>query len=119
MVTAAGPHRHDAPTVRCPARCWWRSPTRTSRPASDAIATALRTRGVALRGGGQRAKFGKQIRYAERRGIPYVWFAGEAGHQVKDIRTGEQVDADPATWAPPSDDLRPKVVSRTDQEQKQ
>ena len=90
-----------------------------SRPESDAIATALRAHGVPCEVAASAAKFGKQIRYAERRGIPFVWFAGESGHQVKDIRTGEQVDADPATWAPPSDDLRPKVVSRTDQEQKQ
>ena len=56
------------------------------------------------------AKFGKQIRYAERRGIPFVWFIQEDGtHEVKDIRTGEQVAADPATWTPPQADLRPQV----------
>ena len=33
-------------------------------------------------------KFGKQIRYAERRGIPFVWFPGDQ-HEVKDIRSGE------------------------------
>jgi histidyl-tRNA synthetase len=55
-------------------------------------------------------KFGKQIRYAERRGIPFVWFPGAAGaHEVKDIRSGEQVGADPATWTPPEADLRPRV----------
>jgi histidyl-tRNA synthetase len=61
------------------------------------------------------AKFGKQIRYADRRGIPYVWFpgAGEDGRdQVKDIRSGEQVDADAATWPCPQEDLRPTVVTR-------
>ena len=57
-------------------------------------------------------KFGKQIRDAERRGIPYVWFPGADGaHEVKDIRSGEQVAADPATWTPPDEDLRPQVVS--------
>ena len=58
-------------------------------------------------------KFGKQIRYAERRGIPYVWFPGADGaaDQVKDIRSGDQVDADPDTWTPPAEDLRPRVVS--------
>jgi histidyl-tRNA synthetase len=35
-----------------------------------------------------------------------VWFgAGE----VKDIRSGEQVAADPDSWTPPEDDLRPSV----------
>jgi histidyl-tRNA synthetase len=57
-------------------------------------------------------KYGKQIRYAERRGIPFVWFpaGAENSHEVKDIRTGEQQPADPATWQPPAEDLRPHVV---------
>ena len=56
-------------------------------------------------------KFGKQIRYAERRGIPFVWFpAADGTHEVKDIRSGEQVAADFAAWMPPADDLRPHVV---------
>lgn len=90
-----------------------------TRGESDAIATALRANGVPCEVAATAQKFGKQIRYAERRGIPYVWFTGDAPgeHQVKDIRTGEQVAADPATWTPPTDDLRPKVVSSTDQEQ--
>ena len=56
-------------------------------------------------------KYGRQIRYAERRGIPYVWFPQDDGsHQVRDIRTGEQVDADPQVWVPPAEDLRPTVT---------
>ncbi|WP_435741545.1 histidine--tRNA ligase [Nocardioides sp. SYSU DS0663] len=82
-----------------------------TRAEADDVATALRRNGVACEVAAAAQKFGKQIRYAERRGIPYVWFTGEDGHQVKDIRTGEQVAADPATWTPPTDDLRPKVVS--------
>ena len=49
------------------------------------------------------AKFGKQIRFAERRGIPFVWFPGEPD-TVKDIRSGDQVEADAATWEPPAAD---------------
>jgi histidyl-tRNA synthetase len=89
-----------------------------SRAASTRVATALRERGIACEVAPKPAKFGKQIRYAERRGIPYVWFLGAAeavagagaGDQVKDIRSGEQVDADAATWTPPSEDLHPQVV---------
>ena len=44
------------------------------------------------------AKFGKQIQFADRRGIPYVWFPGEPD-TVKDIRSGEQVEADAADLA--------------------
>ena len=83
-----------------------------SRPTSDAIAEALRARGIACEVVASPQKFGKQIRYAERRGIPFVWFTdAEGGHAVKDIRSGEQVSADPAAWSPPPDDLRPTVVS--------
>jgi len=82
-----------------------------SRPASNAIADALRARGIPCEVAASPQKFGKQIRYAERRGIPFVWFAGDEGHQVKDIRSGDQVDADPASWAPPVEDLHPQVIS--------
>ncbi|MBC9733586.1 histidine--tRNA ligase [Nocardioides marmotae] len=84
-----------------------------TREESDAIATALRANGVPCEVAATAQKFGKQIRYAERRGIPYVWFTGDDGHQVKDIRTGEQVAADPATWTPPAADHRPRVVVTT------
>jgi histidyl-tRNA synthetase len=82
-----------------------------SRPASEAVATALRARGIPCEVAPSAAKFGKQIRYAERRGIPYVWFPpAEGPGQVKDIRTGDQHEADPAAWTPPTQDLRPQVV---------
>ena len=82
-----------------------------SRPASEAVATALRARGIPCEVAPSAAKFGKQIRYAERRGIPHVWFPqGDGTDQVKDIRTGDQHEADPAAWTPPTQDLRPQVV---------
>lgn len=81
-----------------------------SRPASDRVAAALRARGIPCEVAVSAQRFGKQIRYAERRGIPYVWFpAAAAADEVKDIRSGEQVAADPATWTPPAEDLRPRV----------
>lgn len=82
-----------------------------SRRASSAVAQALRARGIPCEVAPSAAKFGKQIRYADRRGIPFVWFTGEGdvAHQVKDIRSGDQVDADSSTWAPPAEDLRPTV----------
>jgi len=87
-------------------------PGEEDRPAADGVAAALRRRGISVEVSPDAAKFGKQIRYAERRGIPFVWFPQpDGGHQVKDIRSGDQVDADPAAWAPPADDLRPSVRS--------
>ncbi len=95
-------------------------PDEGSRPASDAVAQQLRAHGVPTEVAATPQKFGKQIRYAERRGIPYVWFfqvdeSGSPGaHQVKDIRSGEQYDADPASWTPPEEDLTPQVLTHVD-----
>lgn len=79
-----------------------------TRAQSAAVAATLRGRGIPVETAPTAAKFGKQIRYADRRGIPYVWFPDEG--QVKDIRTGEQADADPALWQCPPADLHPRVV---------
>jgi histidyl-tRNA synthetase len=82
-----------------------------SRGGSTAVADALRARDISCEVSPTAAKFGKQIRTAERRSIPYVWFTNaDGGHEVKDIRSGEQVAADPATWTPPTEDLRPQVL---------
>lgn len=79
-----------------------------SRPEANAVAQQLRQRGIAVEVAVSAAKFGKQIRYAERRGIPFVWFPSTS--EVKDIRTGDQEAQDPNTWAPPPADLRPQVI---------
>jgi histidyl-tRNA synthetase len=88
-------------------------PDEASRPVCDRIATALRRRGIPTEVSPTAAKFGKQIRYADRRGIPYVWFPGggaaAGGDEVKDIRSGDQVGAQAQTWSPPAADLDPVV----------
>ena len=84
------------------------------RADSDAVADALRARGIAADVAPTAAKFGKQIRFADRRAIPFVWFPGMGGaaDSVKDIRSGEQVDADADTWMPDDDaDLAPRVLA--------
>jgi len=88
-------------------------PDEEGRSECDAIAQQLRGRGIATEVAASPQKYGKQIRYAERRGIPFVWFPadGSQAHQVKDIRSGEQHDADPATWNPPPQDLHPQLIS--------
>ena len=77
-----------------------------TRDTAMAVAARLRARGIPTEVAPKADKFGKQIRYADRRGIPYVWF-GEGS--VKDIRSGDQVDADAGSWTPPAEDLRPRV----------
>jgi histidyl-tRNA synthetase len=89
-------------------------PTEAARASCDLVAQALRARGIPTEVAATAQKFGRQIRYAERRGIPFVWFPSDDGaHEVKDIRSGAQVAADPAAWLPPPDDLRPQVLIAT------
>jgi histidyl-tRNA synthetase len=97
-------------------------PDDAARPACDAVASALRARGIATEVAPAAVKYGRQIRYADRRGIPFVWFpaSGDTGHEVKDIRSGAQEAADLSSWQPPAADLRPDVLTTavaTEQEQ--
>jgi len=80
-----------------------------TRGVADDVATTLRAHGVACETSPSAPAYGKQIKYAERRGIPFVWFGGVQG-EVKDIRSGEQVKADAATWTPAAGDAKPEVV---------
>lgn len=82
-------------------------PDAESRRDCDGLAATLRGRGIACEVAPAAQKYGKQIRFAQRRGIPYVWFP--ASSEVRDIRSGEQVEADVATWLPPQEDLRPVI----------
>jgi histidyl-tRNA synthetase len=79
-----------------------------SRSVSNGIAAQLRKRGIAADVSPSAAKLGKQIRYADHLGIPYVWFPANSGdssedskgEQVKNILTGEQQNADCLSWMP-------------------
>jgi len=86
-----------------------------SRAASAGIARTLRNRGIAAQVSPEPAKYGKQIRFADRRGIPFVWFPNPDGDEVRDIRSGEQMPADADSWQPPDDDLRPRLLSSSTQ----
>jgi histidyl-tRNA synthetase len=57
-------------------------------------------------------RYGKQIRYAARKGIPFIWFPSETGStigEVKDLRTGIQIPADANQWLP-AEDLGVQIV---------
>lgn len=86
-----------------------------SRHLSDDVARSLRARGISAEVAPAAARFGKQIQYADRRGIPFVWFVTAAdeqvAHQVKDIRSGEQYAADPENWMPAGEDLVPQIFA--------
>ena len=79
-----------------------------TRATAIAVAEALRSRGIACEVAPRADKFGRQLRYADRRGIPYVWF-GDADGEVKDLRSGDQRPASATSWSPPAADLRPTV----------
>jgi histidyl-tRNA synthetase len=75
------------------------------------VAARLRARGIAVEVAPKADRFGKQIRFAERRGIPFVWFGAGYDDSVKDIRTGDQSPASPDAWTPPAEDLHPTVAA--------
>ncbi|MFJ8739428.1 histidine--tRNA ligase [Embleya sp. NPDC127516] len=83
-------------------------------------AATLRARGIRTEVYHQPDKLQKQLRYALRKGIAYVWFpwaeanAGAGAdrgetHRVKELASGEQVVADPRGWLPvePAEQVEP------------
>ncbi len=72
----------------------------------DMLLTAqtLRKRGTKVETYHAPQKIGKQLGYAEKKGIPFVWFPPfEDGmpHEVKDMASGAQAGADPDSWTLP------------------
>ncbi|MEU0490488.1 histidine--tRNA ligase [Nocardiopsis sp. NPDC006139] len=68
-----------------------------------AVGELLRSRGFNTEVFHSTAKVGKQIQYASKKGIPFVWFPPfdeDGGHEVKDMGSGEQAAADPVSWSP-------------------
>lgn len=83
------------------------------RHQSDAVAQALRARGIACEVADTAPKFGKQIKIADKKGIPFVWFPSlepGQGHSIKDIRNGDQQDVSPTKWMPPEQDRQVRII---------
>lgn len=83
-------------------------PEESRRAEASAAAQQLRARGHRVELYHSDTKVKKQLAYAEKKNIPYVWFPpfkeGQ-NHEVKNMATGEQAAADPASWtAPPLTD---------------
>lgn len=90
---------------KCPTDVLVVIPSDERRPQAITAAAQLRRRGLNTELYHQPDKLSKQIRYASRKGIPFVWFPPfEDGkpHEVKDMKTGEQTTADPENWCRPS-----------------
>lgn len=72
-----------------------------SRITALKVADQLRSRGIGADVYHQAQGFGKQMKAAEKRGIPYVWFVeSDMAGSVKHLASGEQVSADANDWLP-------------------
>lgn len=92
-----------AATRRSPADLLIVLPSEERREAMLVTAQALRARGFKVETYHAPQKIAKQMSYAEKKGIPFVWFPpfDEAGsHEVKDMTNGTQTKADIETWKP-------------------
>ena len=73
------------------------------------MAWQLRARGINTEVSPTAAKYGKQIKYAVTRGIPYVWFV-ESG-EVKNLINETQESAQADTFTPAPELLKPQVIA--------
>lgn len=78
-------------------------PSEDRRTLAAQTAQILRSRGFKVELYHAPKKTGDQMKFASRKGIPYVWFPPfEDGldHEVKNMDSGEQTKADPKDWSP-------------------
>lgn len=84
-----------------------------TRSKSFEIANVLRNRGIPCEIYSRPDKYGKQISYADTKGIPFVWFPSESDEgtgELRDLRTREQSVADPNVWTPDKKDLEILII---------
>lgn len=78
-------------------------PDEDKRSLALKTAEKLRMRGFKVEMFHAASKLKRQLAYAEKKGIPYVWFPpfkdGQA-HEVKNMATGEQKHSDAEIWQP-------------------
>ena len=88
---------------KCPTHVLVILPNEEQRKNVVHTANLLRQRGFNTETYHEPAKLSHQLRYASKKGIPYVWFPpfDENGdHEVKDMVSRAQVSANPETWTP-------------------
>lgn len=90
-----------APGPKSPAQVLVVLPEESRRAEAAATAHTLRSRGLRVEMYHRDAKVKNQLAYAEKKGIPFVWFPpfkdGQP-HEVKNMTTGKQSPADAATF---------------------
>lgn len=91
------------PGAKSPADVLVVLPDEARRAEAAATAQDLRARGFKVEMYHRDAKIKNQMAYAEKKGIPFVWFPpfkdGQP-HEVKNMATGEQKPAETAVWTP-------------------
>lgn len=94
-----------APGRRSPADILVVLPDAERRAEAAATAAQLRARGFKVELYHTDGKVKKQLAYAEKKNIPFVWFPpfkdGQP-HEVKNMASGDQSPADAASWTPAS-----------------
>jgi histidyl-tRNA synthetase len=73
-------------------------PSEEQRALAAQTAQTLRKNGVKVELFHAPKKTGDQMKYASRKGIPFVWFPDTG--EVKNMTTGEQEKANPESWLP-------------------
>ncbi len=89
------------PGAKSPAQVLVALPSEDRRGLASDTARALRGRGINVELYHAPQKIGKQIAYAQKKGISHVWFPpfeDGAAHEVKNMGTGEQSEADLHKW---------------------
>ncbi len=86
---------------KCPTDALVCIPSDEKRNEAAQIAAILRGRGMNIELYHSAQKIKKQMEYAVRKGIPFVWFPPfdeNGAHEVKNMASGEQKQADARTW---------------------
>lgn len=86
--------------AKCPTDVMVAYPPGAERHAVAETARRLRERGFKVEMYHESKKMDAQLKYAARKGIPFVWFPGSEGRgdEVKDMAAGTQSPADRETW---------------------
>ncbi len=79
-------------------------PSEELRKLASDTARTLRSRGVKVELYHAAKSYSDQMKYARRKGIPFVWFPPvekDRDHEVRDMEESKQEKANPATWIRP------------------
>lgn len=87
-------------TQKSPADILMIMPSDERRAEIAALCQKLRQRGLKVEMYHAARKIPDQMKYADKKGIPFVWFPDADGHKVKNMATQEQGPADPDNWTP-------------------